>query len=490
MNTRDLLLTAGWPEEAIPMAVAIMQAESSGNPRAYNGSGADDSYGLFQINMKGALGPERRKQWGLSSNSELYDPLLNATVAADLYKRRGNFNDWGAYTNGSYRKYLAGSSPAEQPIKDENPTMSDFTPILQQLFSQIPQQQSTLPDRVNIPGANRQSDGLQAILPMALTAMLSGDEPTQGAAKMLMETLGSQGLQGMGGGTMLDPVTGDLISNPYIREDQRMDRETQDYSRKVALANTMMMMGLRGEDLKAKQAKQASDQAYKEKQIQLQEEANQIKREANQLRAQGTQKPLSGAAVKDIQDKLSILKGLQQVAAEWSPDIANFAGGMGPIQDIGMQAANRFGATGLVPESAKRAADFYSKYKNAYELAARKGIFGSALTSTESPQWQAATLTPGIDYDLGTQRLQTLQEAAKDKVRSLLAGYGNHPDAMRMIQEMGLDDSLSPVKSATPGSTALERTKIEELLRRAETDPQAAQLLKQMDDAGLLENLK
>ena len=96
------------------MAAAIAMAESSGNPRAYNGSGADSSYGLWQINMRGSLGPARRAQFGLSANEDLFDPNVNARAAVSIYSSSG-WGAWGSYTNGSYRRYLTGSTGGGTP---------------------------------------------------------------------------------------------------------------------------------------------------------------------------------------------------------------------------------------------------------------------------------------------------------------------------------------------------------------------------------------
>lgn len=63
----------------------------------------DQSYGLFQINMLGNLGPSRRKQYGLSSNDDLYDPLTNAKVAFRLSKGGTDFGAWGVGPN-AYRQ--------------------------------------------------------------------------------------------------------------------------------------------------------------------------------------------------------------------------------------------------------------------------------------------------------------------------------------------------------------------------------------------------
>jgi hypothetical protein len=96
----------GFPAGIIPLMTAISQAESNGgNPRAYNPVDPDQSYGLLQINMKGDLGPQRRAKYGLSSNEDLFNPLTNLRIGLDLLKNGGGLINWGAYTNGSYRKY-------------------------------------------------------------------------------------------------------------------------------------------------------------------------------------------------------------------------------------------------------------------------------------------------------------------------------------------------------------------------------------------------
>jgi hypothetical protein len=106
-NMQSVLRAAGWPEHLIPTMAAIGQAESSGNPNAYNPRGRDNSYGLWQINMLGKLGPERRAQLGISSNEALYDPLTNARAARMLAASKGGLNNWTTYTSGDYKKYLS-----------------------------------------------------------------------------------------------------------------------------------------------------------------------------------------------------------------------------------------------------------------------------------------------------------------------------------------------------------------------------------------------
>lgn len=108
--------SAGFPASSIPIAVAVALAESSGNPRAHNPVPPDDSYGLWQINMIGRLGPERRRQFGLSRNEELLDPLTNARAAYAVSSHGTNWRPWATYTSGQYRRYLRGQP--ERPTID------------------------------------------------------------------------------------------------------------------------------------------------------------------------------------------------------------------------------------------------------------------------------------------------------------------------------------------------------------------------------------
>lgn len=107
MDLMGLLKKAGFTGSGLKMAYAIAMAESTGNARAHNPNAAtgDNSYGLFQINMIGAMGPERRKQYGLSRNEDLYDPLVNAKIAFKMSGGGKNWKPWSTYNRGDYMKY-------------------------------------------------------------------------------------------------------------------------------------------------------------------------------------------------------------------------------------------------------------------------------------------------------------------------------------------------------------------------------------------------
>jgi hypothetical protein len=97
---------AGFRGENLIKMTAVAMAESSGDATETNMKGQDNSYGLWQINMKGAMGPERRKALGISSNEELLDPALNARAAKMLFDERG-FQPWrNSYSNANYNRWI------------------------------------------------------------------------------------------------------------------------------------------------------------------------------------------------------------------------------------------------------------------------------------------------------------------------------------------------------------------------------------------------
>ena len=110
-SIKDTLSKAGFSGSSLNMAYAMMMAESQGNARAHNGNAAtgDNSYGWFQINMLGKMGPERLKQYHLSSNEDLFNTATNSRVAYEMSGGGKNWSDWSTYKNGDYKKYLGGA---------------------------------------------------------------------------------------------------------------------------------------------------------------------------------------------------------------------------------------------------------------------------------------------------------------------------------------------------------------------------------------------
>ena len=138
----NLARSVGIPEEKVSTMVAIALAESGGDPTidtVKSGSDPDKknefSLGLWQINMLGRMGEERRKQFGISSNEELYDPVVNAKAALAILNSSG-FSAWGAYTNNSYKNYLPAAQASFEKVKGTKPIQIEYkkkSPPAQQL---------------------------------------------------------------------------------------------------------------------------------------------------------------------------------------------------------------------------------------------------------------------------------------------------------------------------------------------------------------------
>jgi len=86
----------------LAQAIAVALAESGGNERAHNAVPPDDSYGAWQINMRGDLGPQRREQFHLASNDDLYNLATNASVMAAISSNGSNWKPWSAFGGARY----------------------------------------------------------------------------------------------------------------------------------------------------------------------------------------------------------------------------------------------------------------------------------------------------------------------------------------------------------------------------------------------------
>lgn len=123
----NLLRQAGFDEATIPRMVGIANAESSLNPRAHNPNAAtgDNSYGLFQINMLGGMGNERRKNLGLASNEELFDPLTNAKAAKAIYDQQG-LGAWSVHRSGAADKFTPTAEEIGPSIINPDGFLADY----------------------------------------------------------------------------------------------------------------------------------------------------------------------------------------------------------------------------------------------------------------------------------------------------------------------------------------------------------------------------
>jgi len=99
---KKILYEAGFRGKNLKTAWAVAMKESTGRPTAYNGnrSTGDSSYGLFQINMIGDLGPSRRNKFKLKTNNDLFNPLTNAKAAFHMSSGGKNWYAWDIDSNG------------------------------------------------------------------------------------------------------------------------------------------------------------------------------------------------------------------------------------------------------------------------------------------------------------------------------------------------------------------------------------------------------
>lgn len=143
-NLMKMLYRAGFRGKGLETAFAVALAESGGRSRAFNPKGRDLSYGLFQINMNNAdpsspnMGRNRLKQFGLQRNEDLYDPMTNIKAAYEISNGGKWWKQWGAYTNGSFVKYLDDARRAAKKAK---------IPIYHTGKDRVPEEQVALLDK-------------------------------------------------------------------------------------------------------------------------------------------------------------------------------------------------------------------------------------------------------------------------------------------------------------------------------------------------------
>lgn len=94
-----LWISAGGSTATAPVAAAIAEAESGGNPGAVNATdnnGTQTSWGLWQISNGTHAQPA----------PNILDPVVNAQQAVGKYQASG-WQPWGTYTSGAYKAYLS-----------------------------------------------------------------------------------------------------------------------------------------------------------------------------------------------------------------------------------------------------------------------------------------------------------------------------------------------------------------------------------------------
>ena len=103
----ELLKAVGFKGDKLRTACAIAKAESNGRPFAFNGNSetGDSSYGVFQINMIGKIGPDRREKFNLESNVELFNPVINSKIAFHMTKGGKDWSSWSSVNGTRYQEW-------------------------------------------------------------------------------------------------------------------------------------------------------------------------------------------------------------------------------------------------------------------------------------------------------------------------------------------------------------------------------------------------
>lgn len=121
---------AGFPSGTAVTMTAIAMRESSGCPTAHNPGnppGAEDSYGLWQINVKG--NPALIQAMGIQP-TDLYDPTVNAAAAYRLWNGDDNNLNVAWYINRpgyqeAYEKWLPQAQLAAARVDGGAPILAD-----------------------------------------------------------------------------------------------------------------------------------------------------------------------------------------------------------------------------------------------------------------------------------------------------------------------------------------------------------------------------
>ena len=105
---KNLLKATGFEGVALKKAWAIAKTESNGRPMAYNGNRntGDSSYGIFQINMLGKLGIDRKEKFELKSNILLFDPVINAEITYYMTQGGNDWSSWSSNNTGDMKEWL------------------------------------------------------------------------------------------------------------------------------------------------------------------------------------------------------------------------------------------------------------------------------------------------------------------------------------------------------------------------------------------------
>jgi hypothetical protein len=105
---KELLTLVGFKGSALKTAWAVAKKESNGRPLAHNKNATtgDNSYGIFQINMLGSLGEDRRKKFSLLTDTDLFNPVKNAQIAFHMTQGGEDWSSWTYLEGERFKQFL------------------------------------------------------------------------------------------------------------------------------------------------------------------------------------------------------------------------------------------------------------------------------------------------------------------------------------------------------------------------------------------------
>lgn len=193
----------------LAQATAIAFAESGGNERAHNAVAPDDSYGLWQINMYGELGPARRQQLGITSDDELYAPAVNARAMFAISGGGANWKPWTTFQGARYwLLYPAAQAAAasviaakggQQAVQEVTEPITDVASAAVETAASAKKAAVWLSDRNNWFRVAKVAVGaLLVVNGASALAVVAGAAGYQGTAGFLAKPI-VKGLKGSGG---------------------------------------------------------------------------------------------------------------------------------------------------------------------------------------------------------------------------------------------------------------------------------------------------
>jgi hypothetical protein len=204
---RAALQAGATPQEAA-ILTSIAMPESSGvanilNPNRKTG---DESYGLWQINMLGRMGPERMRKFGLSSKTDLYDPVTNAKAALQLLRKGGGLRNWTTYTHGKHKPFYSQAANVVSKLTGNPDLINQPLPEV----SRTPVMSAS----VGAPGA------------LSLTSGMAQGQPRRGLLSRLVSALSPVSSAQASEGSVLNRINPADPSGPLLPESTEPRKES------------------------------------------------------------------------------------------------------------------------------------------------------------------------------------------------------------------------------------------------------------------------